>query len=273
VKAAGCFDDCFRRCETCGIGFSNSKSDQTRIYRDRLDNIPVQVKSGVEQTLLEALNERNRPNKKVKFGFSTSEDALTWTVFTFLRTSRQLGSVLRSIGIAEGSEDEPELLLWGVPQPPTSYPGGLIRKRIIGICDRLREEPNRRSEPDVIVDFGQSGLALIEVKYRSGNDLQDFGTKHEKYLDGTDAFAEPKLIRDSQMYELARNWRIGVELANGAPFTLVNLVVKSRESKELALFDFGLNHRKGQFRVLTWAELVNHIEAPDWLEGYLKGTF
>jgi hypothetical protein len=275
VKAAGCFDDCLRRCETCGIGFSNSRSDQTRICRNRLDNIPVQVKCGVEETLLEALNERNRANKKVKFGFSTSEDALTWTVFTFLRTSRQLGKVLRSIEIAGGSEGEgePELLVWGVPQPPTSSPGGLIRKRIIGICDRLGEEPNRRSEPDVIVDFGQFGLVLIEVKYRSGNDLQDFGKKHEKYLDGTDAFAEPQLIRDSRMYELARNWRIGVELANGAPFTLVNLVVKSRESKQIALFDSGLNHRKGQFRVLTWAQLVNHIEAPDWLEGYLKGTF
>jgi hypothetical protein len=103
----------------------------------------------------------------------------------------------------------------------------------------------------VVADFGQCGLVSIEVKYKSGNDLQDFDVKHEKYLDGTDAFAVPQLIRESKLYELARNWRIGVELANGAPFTLVNLVVKSREPKQIAMFDSGLNHRKGQFRVLT----------------------
>ena len=142
-------------------------------------------------------------------------------------------------------------MLWGVPQPPNSHQGGLLRKRIVGICDKLGEAPDSRSEPDVVADFGQCGLVSIEVKYKSGNDLQDFDVKHEKYLDGTDAFAVPQLIRESKLYELARNWRIGVELANGAPFTLVNLVVKSREPKQIAMFDSGLNHRKGQFRVLT----------------------
>jgi len=42
---------------------------------------------------------------------------------------------------------------------------------------------------------------------------------------------------------------------------------------QIAMFDSGLNHRKGQFRVLTWMELVNQIEAPNWLERYLKGKF
>jgi hypothetical protein len=270
VKAAGRFEDCLRRCEPCGVGFSNSKSHQTRIYRDPLDNIPAEVRDGAQAALHEALNEYNRSNKLAKFGFSSSEDAVTWTVFTFLRKSLLLGSVLRSIGIAEGSEEEPELLIWGVPQPSSTCPGGLIRNRIIGICDRLGEAPSRRSEPDIIADFGQYGLVLIEVKYQSGNDLQDFGMKHEKYLHGTDAFAVPQLIRESKLYELARNWRIGVELANGVPLTLVNLVVKSSESKQIAMFDSGLNHCKGQFQVLTWAELVNQIKAPDWLEAYLR---
>jgi hypothetical protein len=271
AKRAGCFDDCLRRCETCEVGFSNSRSQQTLIHRNPLQNIPEQVRDGAKETLAESLNEKHRSDKWVKFGFNTSEDALTWSVFTFLRTSRQLGSVLRSIGIAERSEDEPELLVWGVPQPSDSSRGGLIRKRIIEICDRLGEAPTRRSEPDVIADFGRLGVVILEVKYGAGNDQQEFRAKHEKYLDGTDAFSEPQLIRDSKLYELARNWRIGVELASGAPFILVNLVINSREPKQIAIFESGLNHRKGHFRVVKWPELVNQIEAPDWLEGYLKG--
>lgn len=268
AKAASSFEDCLRKCETCGIGFSNSKYGQTRIYRDYLDNIPVEVKAGVEQALSEALNERNRPNKKAKFGFSTSEDALTWTVFTFLRKSGQLGNVFRKIGTVHGSEGEPELLIWGVPQAATQR-SRLVRERLIEICDRLGESKNGRSEPDVILDFGESGIVFIEVKYRSGNDLQDFRAKHDKYLEGTDAFNELQSIRDSRLYELARNWRLGIELANGEPFVLVNLVVSSRDSRQLQFFKSGLNPRKGQFKVVKWKDLISQCQTARWLERYL----
>jgi hypothetical protein len=186
AKPASCFNDCLRRCEVCGIGFSNSRSNQTRIYRDLLHNVPEQVRTGVGDALSNALNERNRQSKHSKFGFSTSEDALTWTVFTFLRMSGQLGSVLRGIGVVEDIEDEPEMLVWGALQPLKSPEGSIIRERLIRICDRLGEAPRSRSEPDVIV-VGTFGVIFIEVKYRSPNDLQAFVTKHDKYLEGTDA--------------------------------------------------------------------------------------
>ena len=83
-------------------------SQQTLIYRNPLQGIPEEVQEGAKEALSAAFNEQHRRDKWVKFGFSTSEDAL-------LRTSRQLGSVLRSIGIAASSEDEPELLLLGCP--------------------------------------------------------------------------------------------------------------------------------------------------------------
>lgn len=266
------FSDCLRRCEVCGVGFSNSSSNQTRIYRDPLHNIPEQVRAGVEEALSNALNERNRQSKHSKFGFSTSEDALTWTVFTFLRMSGQLGSVLRNTGLVGDIAVAPEMLVWGVPQPLESQEGSVIRERLIRICDRLGEEPRSRSEPDVII-VGIFGVVFIEVKYRSPNDQQAFSTKHDKYLEGTDAFSDPQLIRDSRMYELARNWRIGVELAEGTPFTLVNLLIGNRESQELADFDAGLNHHKGQFEVVTWVDLLDQVEAPDWLEMYMSRIF
>jgi hypothetical protein len=248
-------------------------SGQTRIRRNYLENVPTEIRDGAEATLCGAINERNRSNKKVKFGFSTSEDALTWTVFKYLQSSSQLGSTLRSLGVSAHGLHEPELLLWGVPQPQDCIDGQTLREQIVTICDRLGEAPKSRTEPDVITRFGASGMAFIEVKYRSGNDLQTFGAKHEKYLERTDAFADAGLIRESNLYELARNWRIGVELAKGLPFTLLNLVTRNQEPDRTAKFHSGLNHRKGNFRVVTWKDLLGKVACPAWLQQYLDGMF
>jgi hypothetical protein len=142
-KQATCFEDCLRRCDPCAIGFSNGRHNQTRIYRNPLDNIPSEVLAGVEDTLLDALNEYNRENKKLKFGFSSSEDALTWTVFSFLRLNGQLGGIGRDCGIMSDNAEEPCMLLWGVPQPPASLRSVSIRKQVIEICDRLCENPRQ----------------------------------------------------------------------------------------------------------------------------------
>jgi hypothetical protein len=85
--------DCLRRCEGCRVGVSNAMSNPTIIFDDPRLNIPEEVLDGVLQTLSLALNVRNRENKKRKFGFSTSEDALTWTLFKFLSDSRKLTGV------------------------------------------------------------------------------------------------------------------------------------------------------------------------------------
>jgi hypothetical protein len=234
--------------------------------------MPPEVLAGAEETLFDALNEYNWENKKLKFGFSSSEDALTWTVFSFLRLNGQLCGIVRNCGIVRDNVDEPAMLLWGVPQPTASLRGGSIRKQLIEVCDRLGESPRHRSEPDVILDFANAGLVIVEVKYRSGNDKQRFGDKHEKYLCNTDAFAVPEQIRRAKLYELTRNWRIGVELAEGRPFTLVNLVAKNREPHQTRLFCSGLNCRRGTFRVVTWADLLsrlNRAEWPAWFTGYV----
>jgi len=227
---------------------------------------------GVEDTLANALNEDNRANKKLKFGFSSSEDALTWTVFSFLHASGQLNRITRGYEFVQDGVDEPAMLLWGVPYPVASPRGESIRKRVIEICDRLGEKTRRRSEPDVILDFADDGLVIVEVKYRSGNDQQKFGDKHEKYLSNTDAFAEPELIRRAELYELTRNWRIGVELAEGRPFTLVNLMIKNKEPNQIRQFRSGLNYLKGTYRIATWKDFLsgcNPSQCPLWFREYL----
>ena len=92
------FDDCDRWCELCGIGASNAADPKavTYIHRDPLGNIPVESRGGAVEALGHAFSVRNRESKRPRFGFSTSDDAVTWVVFTDLLRSGQLLGTLRS---------------------------------------------------------------------------------------------------------------------------------------------------------------------------------
>jgi hypothetical protein len=175
VPVATHFDECLRRCELCGIAASNATHarDITYIYRDPLESIPIESREGASECLAQAPNVRNRESKRIRFGFSTSEDAVTWVVFTYLFGSGQLLSALRSAAlIAEETPTKaPTLLLWGAPIGSATR-GAAIRRQLKELCAKLQEDPNSFSEPDVIVDLGEGGLIFIEVKYRSGNDAQ-----------------------------------------------------------------------------------------------------
>jgi hypothetical protein len=83
------FEDCLRRCEACGVAASNAahSRDVTFIYRDPLENIPIESREGAIDALSRSLNVRSRQSKRSRFGFTTSEDALTWVVFTYLLRS------------------------------------------------------------------------------------------------------------------------------------------------------------------------------------------
>lgn len=270
IRTAAKYSDCLRRCERCGIGFSNGRCNPTIIYRNPERNIPDQVRSGALETLSLALNEKHRPDKLVKFGFSTSEDALTWTVFHHLNRTGQLHSALYSCGSTGAQSGPLHMLLWGVPDPLDSPDGNRLRQQLIAICDRLGEAPTRRSEPDVIVDFGDGGLAVIEVKYSSRNDSKKFGSRYNRYVLAPDTFADVAAIGRSELYELTRNWRIGVELASGRPFTLVNLVVGDTDPHRTTEFRRGLDLKVGNFLVIRWRDFITHFQHPDWLESYLS---
>ena len=88
ARVARTYEECLRRCLACRVAFSNAKTTPTLIHFDPLGNVPFEVRQGALQTLSAAINLRNRNNKIKKFGFSTSEDAVTWTVFSFLAQHR-----------------------------------------------------------------------------------------------------------------------------------------------------------------------------------------
>jgi len=281
VSTATGFDDCVRRCEQCGIAASNTADSNavTFIYRDPLGNIPIESREGASEALANALNVRNRESKRRRFGFSTSEDAVTWVVFTYLLRSSQLLAALRRVRVI--SDDTfipaPTLLLWGA-----SIEGGQrgdeIRKQLSDLCASLKEDPNSFSEPDVIIDLGEAGLLFIEVKYRSGND-----TKPNDYPGWSRYESASQLgwrfdnVRASGCYELARNWCLLKNLAGKRVASLVNLgpekLFLGVEGKRLDGFIDALElDQQSQFMKATWSDLLgnNLGDLPAWLANFCR---
>lgn len=273
------YEDCLRKCDQCGIGASNAANSEkvTYIYQHPLDNIPVEARKGVDTALDTALNIRNRPSKRQRFGFSTSEDAVTWVVFTYLLRSAQLFPVLKKIGLADKSvTTNPALLLWGAPVDSNGK-GEVIRQKLEEICTSLGESPQSFSEPDVIIDLDDSGMIFIEVKYLSGNDIKlpDYpGWK--RYLQAESLTWDEQEVVNSGCYELARNWRILKSLAGKRPATLVNLGLPSLLSGSgddcLKRFEAALGaDPTSKFARLSWANFLSEIdEKPGWFRDFCK---
>lgn len=277
AQVAGAYEHCLRRCLQCRVGFSNAKTTPTLIHSDPLGNVPVEVRPGALQTLSEAINIRNRDNKIRKFGFSTSEDAVTWTVFSFLGQHRPdaLASLVRTV-FGLRSSDLVNVLLWGVPITPAAR-GATVQQALLGVTSVLGENPVSRSEPDVILDLGDAGVIVIEVKFGAANDRRT-DASWGRYLHGVGAFSDPEKAQGSGLYELVRNWRIAHDLADGRPFTVVNLAPGNTLATTEGMDQFAASLRTSstaQFLPLTWDSFMTAVETasgslPAWLETYLR---
>ena len=238
-----------------------------------MQSIPPESRHGADEALRRALNVRNRQSKWARFGFvPTSEDALTWVIFTYLLRAGLILKTLQRLGFAADdlNGSAPSLLLWGVPIDECSG-GEELRQQLEMLCTSLGEDPQSLSEPDVIIDLGRTGIVFIEVKHRSGNDRQK-----PDYV-GWDKYCSPELawdigtIKDSGCYELARNWRLLNGLASDRRATLINLgppsLFSGKEGERLDRFAQGLNATKlTEFRKLSWNEFLSDAfsDAPDW---------
>jgi hypothetical protein len=266
------------------VGISNARRNPTIIFDDPRLNVPEEFRDGVLQTLSLATNVRKRDDKKKKFGFSTSEDALTWTMFRFLSEAGRLVEVLRRAGLPipeEVSRHETKLL-WGVPIPldgELNRNGWVLRGQLVEVSDKLGEDPSSRSEPDVIIDLGDYGLFIIEVKHRSGTDLKTVDYDGwDRYYPTHSPLSYAAAIRASECYELARNWRFGLELTAypPRPFTLVYLGPESLfhgpGNGNLARFQAALpTEGPKRFTTMAWSHLLGSIsEPPQYLAEYVQ---
>jgi Holliday junction resolvase-like predicted endonuclease len=275
------FESCIRRCETCHVGASNTdQSAPTYIYLDPLNNIPEPSRAGALQALDKAVNARNRMSKRIKFGFSSSEDALTWVVFNYLISRRQLGSLLQHLGIvAPGNMTvEPTVvLLWGVPLDSGDRADELqaaLRRE----CLALNENKDSMSEPDVIIDCGPHGIVFVEVKYRSPNDTKPASYANwQKYQSAGRLAWRFEEVKATGCYELARYWCLIERVARDRKATLVNLglptLFEGEEGQRLSRFVRALDQSENrQFKKLTWAELLAPIlpRAAGWFSDYCQ---
>jgi hypothetical protein len=279
LRAHG-FESCIRRCDTCHVGASNTDQPApTYIYLDPLNNIPEPSRAGALQALDKAANARNRISKRIKFGFSSSEDALTWVVFNYLTSHRQLGSLLQHLGIVAPSNmtAEPTVLLWGGPLESGDRASELqatLRRE----CLDLNENKDSMSEPDVIIDCGAHGIVFVEVKYRSPNDTKPANYANwQKYQSAGRLAWRFDDVKATGCYELARYWCLIERVARTRRATLVNLgpptLFEGEEGQRLARFAGALDqseHR--QFKKLTWAELLAPIlpTAEGWFSDYCR---
>jgi hypothetical protein len=277
------YHNCLRRCAPCGFGFSNSNTDKinqlTIIYRNPFWNLPAFVAKGHELALERAINIANRLSKREKFASSQSEDHVTWTVFRYLQINSGLRSIMAKIGVdfASLSISEPTLLLWGVPVANDDTVGKSVYCKLEAISDAIGEDPTRRSEPDVILDFGGSGLVLIEVKVKSPNDTKKGDYEGwAKYISSTEAFTDPEKAKSSGLYELVRNWRIGCDMAVGRPVVLINLGFSKLFDNDcrVPLQNFRESLRQDpmrRFHEVTWEVFLGTISnKPEWFNRYLQ---
>ncbi len=279
--SARTYGDCLRQCLTCKVGFSNARTSPTLIHDDPAGNVPIEVRHDVIETLGKAINVLNRNNKIRKFGYSTSEDAVTWTVFSFLSKHRPdlLSQVGKNVFALQPSE-EVSVLLWGVPITP-SRRGTEVQETLLSVLQSkpLLEDPHSLSEPDVILDYGDAGVVIIEVKYTSPTkETVSKSDKWDRYLQCDGVFRDCVKAKDSNLYELVRNWRIARDLAGKRPYTLVNLAKAAMLENTKGMDDFtdslqtSSNHR---FLPLPWKCFLTALRKesgslPPWLIKYLR---
>jgi hypothetical protein len=260
-------EDCIYRC-TCGASYSNAVSSGARVLMSASPklNVPQPVQAGVAAALAGAVNETNLKNKAAKFCFETSEDAVTWTVFKGLQQAGRLAAAAPG-----ATDDEPCLLLWGAALSGERATQVAAELRRVSL--ELGEDPRRLTEPDVILSWGEL-LVFVEAKYKSANDKKPGYAQFPRYTEGRpDLFTgSPHDVAAAGYYELTRNWRIGVEVAERlgvSEFLLVNLGAKAlaQSSSEFAATIQQTPQRRFSHR--RWAQVLDAASPLEpWLTEY-----
>ena len=271
-RASG-YPSCLRKCEACGIGFSNAKiaktSHLTLILRDPFAQLPTWISEDSNSALKYCLNKAHATKKQMDFQSLYPEDHVTWTVTKLLKRERALGRMFGHPG-----DKEPNLLIWGVPIPYARNPEGhALRQRVIALLNGFGEHSRFRTEPDLVLDFGDNGLVIVEAKLFSPNDKRPPDYAGWRLYLSPSAFHDVECARTTGLYQLVRNWRLGIELAAGRPFTLVNLAptFTSTERSELACLRIACGTTATRHVCLrNWANLLASISIPDWFPPYAQ---
>lgn len=249
-KRAFKYETCIRKCLNCRIGASNSKNNPTFIYEDFHKNIPSELLENLDYTLKHSNNNRNYFSKKIRIGYSTSEDAVSWIFIKYFIKNQKL-TILQEIFNCKSKITE--ILMWGVPQINKQYENPLKN-----ICSDLGENKNSYSEPDIIM-ITEEEVIFIEVKVKSSNDKQDPDKKNfDRYLNN-DFYLDKNLAKKSKYYELIRNWTIAHFFSSDKKIRLINLAPRKlfckESNRDFSNFISSLKNKKN-FEQLSWEDVI-----------------
>ena len=233
-------------------------SSTTFEYPEEFDNFLW--KSPEDRALLNKIKDVKRESRMAR---DNSEDALSWNVFRYLERTNQISDLLSSIN--QPSVSSIELIYWSYSQMDYGVWSQLVDAR-----SEFGEDPQRSSEPDIIVDSDRA-IFFIEAKLAAGNNTKPSNlSERKKYLTGGDNWFERVFNSDyetisieKQKYELMRFWLLGSWMAErlGKDFYLVNLVRENREKNIENLFKpYIKTPMKRKFLRLTWESIYKYIK-------------
>ena len=221
----------------------------------------------------------------------TSEDAVTWNVFSRLTNARMLQPLLSSLTNVSVN-CEPELYLWGLnirlndPATPPLFPALKSARDTFeaGISKFL-------TEPDIMLYVPGHVLVLVEAKFTSGNTIaldngahDTIDAKPKSRAGLLERYELPERLRDKLVYpssslpfysQLYRNLVFAIFMADrlGVKWHLVNLVGKKQFVQRQKLPNFQdptpVIHdvlpagARGQFQFSNWEHLYAGVIAGD----------
>ena len=256
------YENCARKCLHCAIGASNDAQHPTFIYQNYQRNVPACVREHLEYTMANSLNVLNRNNKRRKFAFCTSEDALTWLFIRSFIVDNTIQALADTFGLTLPMT---EILIWGVPQisPIEDAIVPVLKKTL----DALGELGNSRSEPDVIL-VSNAEIVFIEVKLSAQNALLFDANRFQRYVTPAPVnhyYANTQETINTGLYELTRNWTIGnclAERLGHRGFKLYNLgpqgLFDNNNVASLNQFRASLNNRQN-FITIAWEDVVENV--------------
>lgn len=223
-----------------------------------------------------------------RMGHETSEDALTWNVFSKLARSGSLSKLLSAFTHLD-INGEPELYLWGLqirlddPSGPSQFPHLTSARNVFekGIKRFL-------TEPDIMLHVPGQLLVLIEAKFTSGNTIVLANSDHDlegekpKSLEGilqrynSDKLPEGSLLAPSHFpgpfySQLYRNLVFAMWMANElkVKWGLISLVGEEQfrqrgkkvEFQDPTPFIHALLPEKSrdQFKFYSWEKLYTDL--------------
>lgn len=268
VKPATSYNGCLRSCRKCMVGFSNAKVNPTMIYKNFTENVPELLQPGLDFVLNNSLNRINRANKKTKFAFSTSEDALTWSFFKYFVVKNRFNDLLKLLNI-DSSESTFDIFLWGSNICAQNINSD-FNKQFTKVSESFKEVPEKRTEPDVFIKL-KDKLIFIEVKYKSANVVINDITKFDKYLVPN---IDDEMLKSSGHYELYRNWAFVSSLSDGTKFELINLgrqrLFEDKNKMKLNQFEDSLKSANGNFVKLSWEQIIGNMNDKDYDNWFLE---